>query len=486
MSSMNAADTATGRPWSLAGRLTVWYAVSSFLLVVLVSGVLYLDLEWRLDREDDQILAEKIRILRFMLQERAGDRRALEQEIEWEHGAGPNATMLLRILDAGNQVLIETPGMAESLPPENFPPPTEETGTLYGTSVRSRQGQIFRVVAAWAQGNPKGGPHILQVALNRNNEEELLAGYRKHLFLVLALALVVCGVLGHQIARHGLRPISQVAATARRIRSTTLNERIAAQHLPAELAELAGTFNEMLDRLEESFARLSRFSADIAHELRTPLNNLRGEAEVALGRSRSTEEYREVLGSCLEEYSRLGRLIDNLLFLARAESPESSIQREPLDLRKELSTVRSFYEALAVEGGVELLLEVPEGIVVEVDRTLFQRAIGNLVANALSHTPSGGRVTLHGEALANRIQISVRDTGSGIAPEHLPHVFDRFYRADAARTSTGGRVGLGLAIVRSIVGLHRGRVEIDSTPGRGTTIRLIFPATASQRATVPA
>src|SRR5262249_19800144 len=149
-----------------------------------------------------------------------------------------------------------------------------------------------------------------------------------------------------------------------------------------------------LDRLQESFDRLSRFSADIAHELRTPVNNLRGEAEVALGRPRSVDDYREVLGSCVEECSRLSSLIDNLLFLARAESPQTQIGKERFDVVAELGKVRDFYEAAAAEAGVSLVVRPNERLLVELDRTLFQRAVGNLLANALAHTPAEGTVTL--------------------------------------------------------------------------------------------
>ena len=246
--------------------------------------------------------------------------------------------------------------------------------------------------------------------------------------------------------------------------------------LPAELLALADTFNEMLDRLEESFGRLARFSTDIAHELRTPVNNLRGEVEVALGKPRGPEEYRDVLGSCLEECGRLARLIDSLLFLARAESPQAPVAREPLDVGRELATIRAFYEAAAAEAGVTLAVAAPDGVVAALDRTLFQRAVGNLVANALAHTPAGGSVTLRAAADGDRLRVEVADTGSGIAPEHLPHVFDRFYRADPARATADGRVGLGLAIVKSIAELHGGTAAVVSTPGQGTRVTLRFPA----------
>src|SRR5262249_40197539 len=158
-----------------------------------------------------------------------------------------------------------------------------------------------------------------------------------------ALALIGCAAAGYALARRGLRPIWDITQTAQRIRSSTLYERIDSTALPVELAVLAGTFNEMLDRLEESFRRLERFSADIAHELRSPVNNLRGEVEVALGQPRSADDYRDILSSSLEEFGRLASLIDTLLFLARAESPQAQITRQRLDVGREVATVREFY-----------------------------------------------------------------------------------------------------------------------------------------------
>jgi two-component system heavy metal sensor histidine kinase CusS len=293
--------------------------------------------------------------------------------------------------------------------------------------------------------------------------------------LTLVMALIACGIAGYHIAHRGLRPVAAITDAARRIRSTTLHEHIQISGLPGELAGLAGQFNEMLDRLQESFDRLSRFSADIAHELRTPVNNIRGEAEVALGMPRSPGEYREVLSSCLEECGRLSHLIDCLLFLARAESPQTQIVKEKIEVAKELSNVRDFYEGAAAEAQVNLVVKPSEGIVAELDRTLFQRAVGNLLANALAHTPPDGIVTLSALHTGTSVQVQVSDTGVGIDAGHLPHVFDRFYRADLARSNASGRVGLGLAIVKAIVALHGGSVKIASEMDHGTSVTLVFP-----------
>jgi two-component system heavy metal sensor histidine kinase CusS len=232
----------------------------------------------------------------------------------------------------------------------------------------------------------------------------------------------------------------------------------------------------MLDRLQESFDRLSRFSADIAHELRTPLSTLRGEVEVALGKPRSPEEYRETLSSFLEEAGRLTRLIESLLFLARAEDPKMEIRRESVDVAGELRSIAEFYEAAAADRGVELSAAAADGLRVSLDRGLFQRAAGNLIDNALTHTPKGGRIRLGAGRDNGNVRIDVEDTGAGIAAEHLPRVFDRLYRADRSRSAATGGSGLGLAIVKSIAELHGGRAEIVSELGKGTRVSLLLPA----------
>jgi two-component system heavy metal sensor histidine kinase CusS len=474
MSSRNGPDAPVAA-WSLAARLTAWYAGSAFALVLGATGFLYLAAVRNLDRLDDRLLGDRVRVLQSVLVNQPGDTAALRREVAEEWEAHQRAEIHVRILDEEGGVLVETPGVSQLLPSSSFPEPQPEPGQ--GADANAAQG-VFRVLAVQVgSGSPGYASHVIQVAVDRSLEVELQAGYRKNLLIVLGIALVVCALAGYGIASQGIRPIHAIAATARRIRPTNLGERMAPDGLPAELLALASTFNHMLDRLEQSFARLSRFCADIAHELRTPVYSLRGEVEVALSKPRSPEEYREVLGSSLEECGRLARLIDRLLFLARAEHPETQVVREPCDLGTELATVREFYEAAAGEAGVRLAVALEGQVSADLDRPLFQRAVGNLVANALAHTPPGGSVTLTAAGDGASARVEVADTGCGIAAAHLPHVFDRFYRADGARSSRNGNVGLGLAIVRTIVELHGGDVEIASEVGRGTRVAMSFPRT---------
>jgi two-component system heavy metal sensor histidine kinase CusS len=238
--------------------------------------------------------------------------------------------------------------------------------------------------------------------------------------------------------------------------------------LPAELAGLAETFNSMLDRLEQSFLHISHFSDDVAHELRTPINNLRGEIEVALSNARPGDEYREILGSCLEECTRISRLIQTLLFLARSDTTADALQREKIDVGCELRKVEEFYRAAATDAGVVLRVCGPAGEGAEVNRALFQQAVGNLVSNAIAHTPPGGTITVNARADERQLTVSVSDTGCGIPREHLPRVFERFDRVDRVRTNSGQNVGLGLAVVKSIATRHGGHVDIDSEVGRSS------------------
>jgi two-component system, OmpR family, heavy metal sensor histidine kinase CusS len=486
MSSTTAAERSRPRRWSLAARLTVWYAGSAFGLVALASGALYWALAGSLDREDDEFLEDQVRILRTILRQAQGDLASLREEVEVESSVRRSSRVFLRVIFPDGTRRFETPGMGAVLAPAVFPEPVPATGDPPGGAVvAGGDGEAYRVVAALAPCEPSArGECLLQVAVDRTREASLLADYRRRLWLVLATALVACTAAGYAVARRGIRPVSAIGRAARSIGSSTLDRRIDLADLPVELAELASTFNDMLARIDDAFGRLSRFSADIAHELRSPVAALRGGVEVALGRARTAEEYREVLGSALEECDRLARTIDSLLFVARAESPEASIDRVPLDVGAELRTVREFYEAAAAEAGVALRVEGEAPMPAELDRTLLQRAVGNLVANALAHTPRGGTVTLAARLEGPRnVRIEVADTGHGIASEHLPHLFERLYRVDRARPRGAGGVGLGLAIVRSIADLHCGTATIESEPDRGTRVSLVLPLRAERQST---
>jgi two-component system, OmpR family, heavy metal sensor histidine kinase CusS len=480
--SWNADNSVLGRRYwdTLSFRLTAGYALAGLSLVFLATATLYFVLRSELEKSTDLFIADKLNVIRTMLRERPDDWDALREEIELETAARRYEQFYIRLLDERNQLLLMTPGMAEQLDLSKFPLPAQ-THSDHAIPTTGASGRAFRVAnAAAAVGSPAARYDTIQIAVDVSQKEQLLARYRFAFWTIFTGTLFIFPLIGYRIARHGIRPVEEMATTARHISSSNLQERIRAQGYPFELESLAATFNEMLGRLEESFERISRFSADIAHDLRTPVNNIRGEAEVALARARTINEYRDALGSCLEEAVRLSELISDLLFLARAESPLAHLHREPVNVGELLDGVREYYEAFAAENGVSLTTSVGESLLIaEFDRKLVQRAIGNLVSNAVAHTPAGGSVVLGANAESAAIRIEVCDTGIGIPAEALPKVFDRFYRVDGSRSKASGGTGLGLAIVQSIVVLHGGEAEIASEFGRGTRVTLRMPASAA-------
>jgi two-component system heavy metal sensor histidine kinase CusS len=461
--------------------LTAGYALAGLLMVVVATASLYLVLVAELERSTDLFLSDKINVIRTMLRDRPNDWDNLREEVELESAARQYEQFYIRLLDERNTPVMATPGMSDQLDLEKFPSETHSL-SRHALPMKGKNGRVFRVTTTTVPvGSPPTQSDTIQIAIDVSQKEALLARYRRWFWTILVGSLAIFPLVGYQIARQGIRPVEEIATTAQHISSTNLHERIQPEGYPSELASLAGTFNQMLDRLEESFDRISRFSADIAHDLRTPVNNIRGEAEVALARARTVDEYREVLGSCLEEAVRLSNLISDLLFLARAESPLGHLHWARVDVGELLSSVREYYEGAAAEGGISLTTaNGDKPVTAELDRMLVQRAVGNLVANAVAHTPRGGSVVLQANAEADSVRIEVSDTGVGIPPEALPKVFDRFFRVDQSRSQASGGTGLGLAIVQSIMALHNGNAEIQSQPGHGTRVTLRMPIAAAR------
>jgi two-component system heavy metal sensor histidine kinase CusS len=469
---------APAAPWSITGRLTRYYAAVTTLLLLLAAGYLYWALERTFEVRNRALIGSKVQVMQLLLREYHDKPEVIATEVEHEASSGQPLRYFLRILDVQRQTtVIETSGMATLLPPRVFPAPTPATQP---DPVMQPHGLFLLTAVTVNTGVHERAPRTVQVALDLTRQRELIGGFRNRLLVVLVLGVLLAAAAGAWITRHGLRPLVRIAATTRRVTASRLHERVSASHWPAELTALAGEFDAMLDRLEDSFTRLARFSADLAHALRNPINNLRGEAEVALARARTPEEYQQTLASNLEEYERLSRLIDNLLFLARADHPDTALPRVAFAARREMDAVRDFYEALAAEQ--QVAVECAGEASLLGDPTLFRRAVSNLLANALKHTPAGGRVTIAARPVADgSTEIVVRDTGAGIPREALPRVFDRFFQVDQSRDLTAKGCGLGLAIVQSIMRLHGGTVAIDSELGRGTTVTLRFPGAPMTR-----
>jgi two-component system, OmpR family, heavy metal sensor histidine kinase CusS len=461
-------------PNSMSVRLMLWYALWAVALIAGASGLLYGGIETRLEKEqDNQVLADYLRILNQVL-----DPAGLEAAPVAAPASAAPSYVYVRVLDEHGRTLLETPGMSTDLPV----PAVADLGPqlpLEGerSTQRSPSGRLFELMSARIASGPDGrGTRYLQIALDRT-EDDLLDRLRDQSWLVLVATVAVCAVVGFTIAQRSIRPVQEMSQTMQRIQSNRLHERIAVAGLPRELSDLAGTFNQMLDRLEESFQRIAQFSDNVAHELRTPVGNLQNAMEIALRRARTDADYRDVIASCLEESGRVTRILQGLLLLARGGG-SSPLQLEAMEIRGELESLREVYEPLAAEVGAQIEIDAPAGLAARVDRTLARQAIANLVANSIEHTGRHGRVRLSARADGDWTAVTVADTGCGIAPEHVPHVFERFYRVEQARSESRRHAGLGLPIVKTLVEQHGGRVALESRAGEGTAVTLWFPRAA--------
>jgi two-component system heavy metal sensor histidine kinase CusS len=295
--------------------------------------------------------------------------------------------------------------------------------------------------------------------------------------VVLSGGIVASALIAIRVTRRGLQPLTDMTQLLARIGPTHMKERLAPADWPRELQPLANAFDDMLNRLDDSFTRLSQFSADLAHELRTPIANMLGEAQVALTRDRTLAEYRATVESTIAECERLSRIVDNLLFVARVDAAREPIARKRFDAGAAVEKITAFYQAIADDHHVAISCRGEGQIYADSD--LFERALANLLDNALRFTPQNGSIEIALSEHDAAFVVAVSDTGRGIAPEHLPRVFDRFYRAESSRGSDGA--GLGLALVKSIMDLHGGSASIESKVGRGTTVTLTFPASPQSK-----
>ena len=308
--------------------------------------------------------------------------------------------------------------------------------------------------------------------LNVDHHDHFHQYFMQILWATLLVALFMIAALGWFVINRGLAPLSQMTELASKVSGENLGERLVLESLPEELRELAGVFNAMLDRLEASFQRLSQFSADIAHELRTPINTLLTQSQVALTKQRSVAEYQDILASNIEEFERLGRIISDMLFLAKADKGWLVPQTEKVQLAAEAQRVIDYYQLLASERDVQIALKGDAQV--HGDSVMLGRALANLLSNAVRHADSGSVVELRLKQMPAQVLIEVENQGKDIPPEHWAHLFDRFYRVEKARSAEEGGVGLGLAITRSIVQAHGGSIELCSA-NQHTCFRIRIP-----------
>jgi len=429
---------------SLSGRLALLFAACT-AVVSLFAGVLFSRAsEAHFIELDQQLLDGKLIGLRRALQD--DNQARLADELSRQ------ADLSLRITGSDGQRLYDSSAQL----PEKLP-------RQAGLSTLSHDGTDYRILNAPLAPDKTGSPQ-LTLLLDITHHQHFLQRMQHLIWLTVGLSALATALLGAWAARSGLRPLRRISALASEVSAHSLNSRLPEENLPPELAEMAHNFNAMLGRLDDSFQRLSAFSADIAHELRTPLSNLLTHTQVTLTRPRPLEDYREALHSNLEELQWMAQLVNDMLYLAKADHGLLIPKREALDLAQEADLLLEFFAPLADDARVTLSRDGHGSL--EGDRSMLRRALSNLLDNALRFTKAEGEVRIRIEEHVLGLSLRVENTGDGIDAQQLPRLFDRFYRADPARhEGSSEHAGLGLAITQSIVRAHGGQIRCESENG---------------------
>lgn len=460
------------QPVSISLRLTLLYAATSFSLLALSGLYLYGALAHDLKMDDQLFLKGQMHFFKQVLHDRPKQFEELKEKIHLENSVGGIPRYFVRILNDQREVLVESSKMP--VPSSEFSKLNEGSAYAENDFQENWKGKDYLLSSEWVESGSPEKKLLIELVADVTADEKILRVYRRKLTLILLGGVLLASLAGVWITHRGLLPLRQMADSTKKISADQLHQRVLQKNWPHELKDLAAAFDDMLRRLEKSFAQISQFSADLAHELRTPINNLMGQTEVLLTKERPLEEFKQIAESNLEEYKKLSRLIDDMLFLSRAENSSTPLNKYLFDPMKEIETVKEFYDAFAEEKGLRVLCEGSGSILG--DPLLFKRALANLISNAVKYTSRNGTIMVRvTKKSASAATVTVEDTGSGISTENLPHIFDRFFRADQSRSHDPGGTGLGLSIVKSIMELHGGSVEVQSRPGLGTAMTLIFP-----------
>ncbi len=445
----------TFRPRSVRARLALWHAGVLTLLVCAFSGAVYALVRAQLFRDLDARLARDLATIERTYREADYDLAEVETRAGVELFEVTSAGRVVYRTAAWTRIGLDRVAMTEAVP----------------ATWSSPRGHSYRIeTRSWRE---------LRIAVA--TDEALTRGALGRLALILALGVPFAAIValagGYFLAGRVLAPVGALAEHARRITAESLAARLPIEDPRDEFGQLAGVFNDTLARLHDAFERLRRFTADASHELRTPLTAMRSVGEVALQDARDPGAYREVIGSMLEEVGRLTGLVEGLLLLTRADAGRIHVARETVDLSALATSAAEHLRVLVEEKAQELTVDAPAVVRARCDPALVRQAFVNLLDNAIKYTPPSGTIGVVVEVLpSGEPAIEVRDSGPGIAPEHLALIFERFYRVDAERSRQTGGLGLGLAIARSVIAASGGRIEVESAPGNGSVFRMVLPA----------
>jgi len=466
-------------PGSIRFRLTLWYAGVLAGILVLFSIATYVGVSRFLMRNLRESVAKDAQEVGSIVRENANERdeSAIGREVG-EHFSPESNERAIRVV-GGDGAPIYSTGPGDVFPAWNN---SQTHDPAYDMTTRAGHGQEYLIRTQPVVAD-SGKKYFVQVVASLSRNEEILEQLLGVLALALLLATAIAVTGGFLLIRSSLKPLDNMAIRAQKITSRSLHERMPVSPTGDELQQLSISLNRMIERLEEAFHHISRFSADASHELRTPLTIMRGELETAVQNAKIDAGVRETLGTVLEETVRLSKIVDQLLTMSRLDAGEAFLEVTRFDFSELVRTTVEYMRLLADEKKLVLKVEAGAEVQVEGDQSRLQQVIVNLLDNAIKYTPEGGSISVSVRGEPDKAVLAITDTGIGISQEGQAHIFERFYRTDKARSRELGGTGLGLSIVKSIGVAHGGRVSVQSAEGRGSTFRFEIPRLADKETT---
>jgi heavy metal sensor kinase len=459
---------------SLRSQLILWYAALLLGFFGVLGVVTYLALQNSLVSALKENQFRRARQVAQLLREESKNEARVGAEVETRYSPGLNDRFIRITRRDGVVLYLSRSPRNQSFDPAALPPPIWTTQTETARQVPLLGGRKVLLTAHKVQAD-NGTSYLVETGAPM---DEVQADLRKWLVFLLALFPVVALIAlagGYILVKRSLAPVDRITASAERISFHNLSERLPVTQTGDELERLSVALNRMIERLDAAFQHSRRFVADASHELRTPLTVLRGEMEGLVQEPQPPPDWRERLGNALEELDRLTNIVEGLFAISRLDAGEAASEWVKFDLAQLAANTADQMSLLAEDKRIHVTCAPSKGVWVEGDRARMKQVVVNLLDNAIKYTPDGGAVTVSVSPQAQKAVLEISDNGVGIPPQALPHVFERFYRVDKARSRERGGAGLGLSIVRSICTAHQGRVEASSTQGEGTRFRVELP-----------
>jgi heavy metal sensor kinase len=456
-------------------RLTLWYVLLLGIVLALFGGTLYGALQVSLYDDLDDVLINSTSLVINSLQIDARGHLSTGSGSPLTWSDPERGEHFWRVLDRAGQIVAQAGVQDLGDSPAD---PAVFVQALAGRDVFQTVYVRDEAIRVYTAPVAHGGQivAVVQQGIPMEEAHKILAAFRWILLLALPLTLALASGGGLFLAGRALRPVDLITRAAQTIGARDLSQRLNLNLPDDELGRLARTFDAMIARLDGAFRRQRRFTADASHELRTPLTIIKGDLSLALARPRDAEYYRQVLVEVDDEVDQMGRLVERLLALARADAEGVSLQRQPTDLSALLADLVEQTRPLAEAKGLDLVTQIAPDLMATVDPDAVIQVVLNLLENAIKYTPSGRvRLSVYRIAADDEVRIAVADGGPGIPAEHLPHIFDRFYRVDGARSRELGGTGLGLAIARDLTQAHGGEIAVHSVAGEGSTFTVHLP-----------